>query len=173
MGKKHVRQPMLPWVKRGGKLTKYSRGVVHGMHLSGMTVTWIAERMGMTPSGVRRSLSISQGIAEGTRGETIEKLPTTPSPKKEEIAERRAKVATMLRKRSRDGSPVHQGDAARAAAGRCWRSSVHAVQRFAGSGRKVPCPPKNCGHYPRSQGEALLARAGPALEGPHEDHLHG
>jgi hypothetical protein len=28
--------------------TEYSRGVVHGMHLSGMTVTWIAERMGMT-----------------------------------------------------------------------------------------------------------------------------
>ena len=48
MGKKHVRQPMLPWVKRGEKLTEYSRGVVHGMHQSGMTVTWIAERMGMT-----------------------------------------------------------------------------------------------------------------------------
>jgi hypothetical protein len=61
----------LPWVKRGGKLTEYSRGVVHGMHLSGVTVTWIAERMGMTPSGVRRSLTISQGIAEGTRGETV------------------------------------------------------------------------------------------------------
>jgi hypothetical protein len=53
-------------------------------------MTWIA----MTPSGVRRSLSISQGIAEGTRGEILEK--STPSPKKEEIAERRAKVATML-----------------------------------------------------------------------------
>jgi hypothetical protein len=30
MGKKHVRQPMLPWVKRGGK----PRGVAHGMHLA-------------------------------------------------------------------------------------------------------------------------------------------
>jgi hypothetical protein len=58
----------------------------------------------MTPSGVRRSLTISQGIAEGTRGEILEK--STPSPKKEEIAERRAKVATMVRKRSRDSSPV-------------------------------------------------------------------
>jgi hypothetical protein len=38
---KNVRQPM-PWIKRGGKLTEYSRGIVHGMHLSGMAVTWIA-----------------------------------------------------------------------------------------------------------------------------------
>ena len=42
---------MLPWV--GGQLTAHTRGVVFGMHIMGWPVQDIADRLGMTPKGVR------------------------------------------------------------------------------------------------------------------------
>ena len=60
MPPKRVRVPMYPWVKRGGKLTPHTRGIVFGMH--GAPATEIADRMGMTTTGVEYSIAISQGI---------------------------------------------------------------------------------------------------------------
>ena len=79
---------MLPWVTRGGQLTAHTRGVVFGMHIMGSPVQDTTDRMGMTPKGVRHSISISERIVNGVRDEAIPSAPTTPSPKKE-IAQRR------------------------------------------------------------------------------------
>ena len=94
---------MLPW---GGQLTAHTMGVVFGMHIMGSPVQDIADRMGMTPKGVRHSISISEGIVNGVRDAAIPSAPTTPSPKKKEIAQRRRRVDALLRKRDREGNPV-------------------------------------------------------------------
>jgi hypothetical protein len=73
---------MLSWAKKGGQLTTHARGVVFGMHIAGMSALAIADRMGMTPNGVRHSIAISETIVHGGRDETIPSAPTTPSPKK-------------------------------------------------------------------------------------------
>ena len=52
MPPKRVRALLYPWVKRGGKLTSHTRGIVFGMHLLGAPATEIADRLGMTPTGV-------------------------------------------------------------------------------------------------------------------------
>ena len=98
--------PMLSWAKKGGQLTTHARGIVFGMHIAGMSALAIADRMGMTPNGVRHSIAISETIVHGGRDETIPSAPTTPSPKKKEIAKRRRRVDALLRKRGRDGNPV-------------------------------------------------------------------
>ena len=95
----------MPWVTRGGQLTAHTRGVVFGMHIMGSHVQDIPDRMGMTPKGVRHSISISEGIVNGVRDEAIPSAPTTPSPKKE-IAQWRRRVDALLRKRDREGNPV-------------------------------------------------------------------
>ena len=51
--------PMLSWAKKGGQLTTHARGVVFGMHTAGMSALAIADRMGMTPNGVRAISQIS------------------------------------------------------------------------------------------------------------------
>ena len=106
MPPKRTAIPMLPWVTRGGQLTAHTRGVVFGMHVMGSPVQDIADRMGMTPKGVRNSISISEGIVNGVREKAIPSAPTTPSPKKKEIAQRRRRVDALLRKRDREGNPV-------------------------------------------------------------------
>jgi hypothetical protein len=60
---------MYPWVKRGGKLTPHTRGIVFGMQLHGAPASEIADRMGMTTTGVEYSIVISQGIVTGARDE--------------------------------------------------------------------------------------------------------
>ena len=80
MPPKRTAIPMLPWVTRGGQLTAHTRGVVFGMHIMGSPVQDIADRMGMTPKGVRHSIFISEGIVNGVRDEAIPSAPTTPSP---------------------------------------------------------------------------------------------
>jgi hypothetical protein len=75
------------------------------MHIMGSPVQDIPDRMGMTPKGVRHSISISEGIVNGVRDEAIPSAPTTPSPKKE-IAQWRRRVDALLRKRDREGNPV-------------------------------------------------------------------
>jgi hypothetical protein len=76
------------------------------MHTAGMSALAIADRMGMTPNGVRHSIAISETIVHSERDETIPSAPTTPSPKKKEIAKRRRRVDALLRKRvySRSGA---------------------------------------------------------------------
>ena len=100
------RPPQLSWAKKGGQLTTHARGVVFGMHIAGMSALATADRMDMTPNGVRHSIAISETIVHGGRDETIPSAPTTPSPKKKEIAKRRRRVDALLRKRGRDGNPV-------------------------------------------------------------------
>ena len=80
--------------------------LVFGMHIAGMSALATADRMDMTPNGVRHSIAISETIVHGGRDETIPSAPTTPSPKKKEIAKRRRRVDALLRKRGRDGNPV-------------------------------------------------------------------
>ena len=84
MPPKRTAIPMLPWVTRGGQLTDHTRGVVFGR---GSPVQDIADSVGMTPKGVRHSISISEGIVNGVRDEAIPSAPTTPSPKKKEFAQ--------------------------------------------------------------------------------------
>ena len=62
---------MLPWVTRGGQLKAHTRGVVFGMHIMGSPVQDTTDRMGMTPKGVRHSISISEGIVNGVRDDAI------------------------------------------------------------------------------------------------------
>ena len=97
---------MYPWVKRGGKLTPHTRGIVFGMHLHGAPATEIADRMGMTTTGVEYSIAISQGIVTGERDEQTPRGDTTPSPKKKDIQQRRRRVSSLMRKRDREGERI-------------------------------------------------------------------
>ena len=106
MPPKRVRVPMYPWVKRGGKLTPHTRGIVFGMHLHGAPATEIADRMGMTTTGVEYSIAISQGIVTGARDEQTPRGDTTPSPKKKDIQQRRRRVSSLMRKRDREGERI-------------------------------------------------------------------
>jgi hypothetical protein len=88
---------MYPWVKRGGKLTPHTRGIVFGMQLHGAPASEIADRMGMTTTGVEYSIAISQGIVTGARDEQTPRGDTTPNTK--DIQQRRRRVSSLMRKR--------------------------------------------------------------------------
>jgi hypothetical protein len=72
-------------VSLGGHLTPHTRGIVFGMHLHSAPATEIADRLGMTPTGVESPITISQGMVAGGRDEKTPRGDTTPSPKKKDI----------------------------------------------------------------------------------------